>query len=831
MATVDEKILIAIEARQASLEKQMARAERTFGKGASNIERRSQTLSKRLNTTFSKMNFATTGAFKNFGAGLIGGIAAGLTADKMKGLLDASTQITNALKVAGLSGAELDKVYQQLYQSAQRNSTPLDALVTLYSRVSSAQKELGVSSAEVLTLTDNVAKAIRLSGGSAQEASGALLQLSQALGGGKLQAEEYNSLVDGLRPLLQAAAAGMKQAGGSVAELTRLVKAGEVSSRAFFDAVNAGAPILDQKLANATLTTSQGFVQIYNSLIDAARKFDETTNTSQRLGSALGDVATAISDFNVDHAVEELERYVRAATDAIHAANNFANALGKEVGLDKVGEWIAGLPGLNKVLFSWNAVGRRMDGSAQEAPDYLKDYIARTYGNVNAAGKTDRLPAAPTVTNPVDITAPEYKVLPTATGKGNSAAKRAAEKAAHDLDQAIANQTGIAVDAVSTMLGMTEKTNRGDINAFLARGGVNLDAATTAWCAAFVNSALAQVGVKGTGTNVATDFLNWGNKVDLSKIQRGDVLVNPHGASAGQTGGHVGLATGNIRVVGDQITQVEMISGNASDSVQQQWVNASDVIARRASTAFQLPADALKNLGQQSGVVAEQVESDMDKLNDASREFVGGLAHDLMNGVAPADALRNAFARLADTLLDQLLDAIFQVKNAGGGGLFGNLFSGLFGGTTSFLPGILSGALVGLFADGGHVSGPGSSTSDSIPAMLSDGEFVVNAAATRKHRALLERINNGATPGFASGGAVGGSNVSRLTTAANFNGSPVTIAPVINMNATGGTPEQNADLAKQTSKAVENSIRGIVAKEIATQLRPGNMLNTKALGR
>lgn len=47
------------------------------------------------------------------------------------------------------------------------------------------------------------------------------------------------------------------------------------------------------------------------------------------------------------------------------------------------------------------------------------------------------------------------------------------------------------------------------------------------------------------------------------------------------------------------------------------------------------------------------------------------------------------------------------------------------------------------FKDGGYVAGPGGSRTDSIPARLSDGEFVVNAAATSRNRALLEAINSG----------------------------------------------------------------------------------------
>ncbi|WP_323614997.1 tape measure protein [Pseudomonas putida] len=50
---------------------------------------------------------------------------------------------------------------------------------------------------------------------------------------------------------------------------------------------------------------------------------------------------------------------------------------------------------------------------------------------------------------------------------------------------------------------------------------------------------------------------------------------------------------------------------------------------------------------------------------------------------------------------------------------------------------------VGLnLATGGYVRGPGTGTSDSIPANLSNGEFVVNAAATRRNRQLLESINS-----------------------------------------------------------------------------------------
>lgn len=68
------------------------------------------------------------------------------------------------------------------------------------------------------------------------------------------------------------------------------------------------------------------------------------------------------------------------------------------------------------------------------------------------------------------------------------------------------------------------------------------------------------------------------------------------------------------------------------------------------------------------------------------------------------------------------------------------------------------------FASGGFVSGPGTSTSDSIPAWLSSGEYVVRAAAVKRYGVgLMHAINGMAAPrrgfGFAAGGLVPPSSV------------------------------------------------------------------------
>lgn len=63
---------------------------------------------------------------------------------------------------------------------------------------------------------------------------------------------------------------------------------------------------------------------------------------------------------------------------------------------------------------------------------------------------------------------------------------------------------------------------------------------------------------------------------------------------------------------------------------------------------------------------------------------------------------------------------------------------------------------ISLYSGGGHVHGPGTDTSDDIPAMLSNNEFVIKASSSKKlGKARLDYINeHGELPGFRTGGLV-----------------------------------------------------------------------------
>lgn len=264
----------------------MKRQNAQFNRISKQIEDRASAMESSVGASFSALG-------KRLG-GLFAGLAVGSTLNDLRKFSDTYTGIMNQLKVAGVKDGDLAAVFDKLFASAQRNAVPLDSLAQLYGRVSQAQTTLKASSDEILQVTDIVAQSLRVSGKSASESSGALLQLSQALSSGKVASEEYNSLLENAYPLLQAAAAGMQQAGGDVSKLTALVKSGQVSSEGFFRAIQAGAPLLEQKLAGATLTSAQAMEKLQNEVIKAAGEFDKATGFSRGLAVAIDGLAGSI---------------------------------------------------------------------------------------------------------------------------------------------------------------------------------------------------------------------------------------------------------------------------------------------------------------------------------------------------------------------------------------------------------------------------------------------------------------------------------------------------------------------------------------------------------
>ena len=147
-------------------------------------------------------------------------------------------------------------------------------------------------------------------------------------------------------------------------------------------------------------------------------------------------------------------------------------------------------------------------------------------------------------------------------------------------------------------------------------------------------------------------------------------------------------------------------------------------------------ANAPGEAGDKIREMIRQLEEQLGKLNQAGHELTQAFRDGLQSGIESSlmglakgtmnlrDAVKNlaltiinSMAQLASQQLAQMATSALVGSSGGVGGLLGSLAS-VFA------------------ADGGQVRGPGSTTSDSIPAMLSDQEFVTRAAVVQQPGAL-----------------------------------------------------------------------------------------------
>lgn len=286
MADDLERLVLLVEANTKQLQNQFKKVEQvvdgTFKRSARSAGRLDKAM---LSATRAVKRLVGAYAALELGKGIIRSI-------------DQFTRLENSLRVAGLEGEALSEKLDELFEAADRQVQPVDALVKLYSRLSLAQQDLGASTAEITKFTEDVAKALRVQGSSAAESRGALLQLSQALGGAVVRAEEFNSINEGARPILQAVAAGLNEAGGSVSRLRQLVIDGKVSSQDFFRAFQAGAPMLEEKLKGVDQTSGQAFTKLSNALVRLAGTFENASNIVDGLVGIIDRASAAIAGFD-----------------------------------------------------------------------------------------------------------------------------------------------------------------------------------------------------------------------------------------------------------------------------------------------------------------------------------------------------------------------------------------------------------------------------------------------------------------------------------------------------------------------------------------------------
>ncbi|HHF5459920.1 tape measure protein [Haemophilus influenzae] len=131
------------------------------------------------------------------------------------------------------------------------------------------------------------------------------------------------------------------------------------------------------------------------------------------------------------------------------------------------------------------------------------------------------------------------------------------------------------------------------------------------------------------------------------------------------------------------------------------------------------------------------------------------------------------------------------------------------------------------FATGGHVQGPGTGTSDSIPAWLSNNEFVMTSRTVDHYGVgFMNALNQRRLPKFANGGRVGGGGSSSYPGILSNHGggdmnNDITITIHIDNN---GNEETTTKQKAQQGKELSDLITVKVVEVLRKERRPGGLL-------
>ena len=199
------------------------------------------------------------------GLGKIGTLLAGFAtvsfAKSMLDTADAMQSINSQVRQVVSSETEYLAVQRQLLDVANNTRASLESTSSLYVSTSRALKDYGYTQQEILQFTEATNNAMTIGGVGAQQQAAALMQLSQALGSGVLQGDEFKSIAEAAPILLDTIAEYM---GKSRAEIKKLGSEGQLTADVIFKAISGASEKFGEQAAKMPMTMGQALTVFSN---------------------------------------------------------------------------------------------------------------------------------------------------------------------------------------------------------------------------------------------------------------------------------------------------------------------------------------------------------------------------------------------------------------------------------------------------------------------------------------------------------------------------------------------------------------------------------------
>lgn len=216
----------------------------------------------------------------------------------------ASTKARLNLMNDGLQTTE--QLNKMIYLSAQSARASYADTAAQVAKLGILAGDAFGSSAEVIKFTELMNKAFVIGGTSANEASAAMYQLTQAMGAGKLQGDEFRSIMENA-PLLATKIADAM--GKTKDQLKELSSSGAITADVIRNALFKASNEIEKKFASMPITFSQALTMMKN---DAYMIFSET----------LGKISGALQSVRFSEIVVSMRNVMIAISSNIYDTLN-----------------------------------------------------------------------------------------------------------------------------------------------------------------------------------------------------------------------------------------------------------------------------------------------------------------------------------------------------------------------------------------------------------------------------------------------------------------------------------------------------------------------------
>lgn len=222
-------------------------------------------------------------------------IAGVVTFESIRGIVsmtDTMTNLRSQVRFVTLTYEEAAQAQARLLTISNDTRASLKATTTLYTRTARAMKDYGKTQEEVLVFTEAINNAMRVGGVSAGEQASALLQLSQALGSGRLQGDEFRSISENAPLILEVLA---KNTGIARSELKKMGSEGKITSELLFNAISKSSEELKKQAALIPETFESALTKMKNNAMTYA---DDALNSNGVMTSLASGIIKVSENLN-----------------------------------------------------------------------------------------------------------------------------------------------------------------------------------------------------------------------------------------------------------------------------------------------------------------------------------------------------------------------------------------------------------------------------------------------------------------------------------------------------------------------------------------------------